>query len=82
MSRLAGRFALVDRIDKHTVVVGCLGSLHAESLTEDEQIYIAAWYIDGFPARIRLKDAEVLSDYDCPLKSNYNDFIRLTTERK
>lgn len=86
MNRLAGRFELIERLDEQTVVVGCLGSLKAKTLTEAEQRYLAEWYIDGFPSRVTLIKAEVLSDYSCEQAqkhpNNYNDFIKLTVQRK
>ena len=85
INKIAGMFMCVER-QGNSVIVGCMGSLSADSLSESEIRYIAAWYTKGFPSAIKITGTELLPDYECkyPYKTNnFNGgFIKITTSQK
>ena len=77
-NNLAGRFSKVSAPGK-PLVVGCLGSLHATKLTEEEVRFIAWFYSTG---KFDYVHSKVLDTYDGSTQpvGNFNDFIAIEVE--
>ena len=80
---MAGKFSLLHK-EHNSIIVGLLGGLRADSLTDQDIRYIAAFYTTGFPFPDCKVTCETIKDYNGPSKfpiRNYEEIIKVQIKK-
>lgn len=73
MKRLSGRFSLIEKVGRKSIIVGCLGSLKAKTLSMEEKMFIAHFYNVKGTCTFRVLDEWESSNGRSTV--DFNDFL-------